>query len=235
MYAHNVAAAALRAVHRAGRAVLAAARARALLVAEGWPLDALALAGAALHNTRVPKVVVEAEAAGAATAAAAAAAAGGGGAAAPLDLDLDESLDESLPFDASGLPVYVTLATIGAHFVADCGGGAARGGLRALARPRRARPRARSARRRYGVQLTPLADMLQTARPRRRPRRRARRLRLGRCGGEKRRRCRTAASRPPRDLVSTYIFVYYAWHALRSATLAAGELRHVVDHFHGLA
>ena len=81
LYAHNVAAAALRALCIVPGAQCWQLRAHAqLLVAEGWPLDALALAvNAALHNTRVPKVVVEAEAAGAATAAAAAAAAAGGG------------------------------------------------------------------------------------------------------------------------------------------------------------
>ena len=169
LYAHNVAAAALRALCIVPGAQCWQLRAHAqLLVAEGWPLDALALAvNAALHNTRVPKVVVEAEAAGAATAAAAAAAAaGGGGAAAPLDLDLDESLDESLPFDASGLPVYVTLATIGAHFVADCTTEERRaaGCALSLALDARGRVCAIRAGGGYGVQLAPLADMLQTAR-----------------------------------------------------------------------
>ena len=57
LYAHNVAAAALRALCIVPGAQCWQLRAHAqLLVAEGWPLDALALAvNAALHNTRVPK------------------------------------------------------------------------------------------------------------------------------------------------------------------------------------
>lgn len=39
---------------------------------------------------------------------------------ATLDLDLDESLDESTPFAAEGMPLYVTLATLDSHLVADC-------------------------------------------------------------------------------------------------------------------
>ena len=66
LYAHNVAAArCARCASCRARSAGSCAHAQ-LLVAEGWPLDALALAvNAALHNTRVPKVVVEAEAAGA--------------------------------------------------------------------------------------------------------------------------------------------------------------------------
>jgi exosome complex component RRP42 len=85
-----------------------------LLRADGCPLDAACLAVcAALAATRVPRVAVnsgEAEDAGD----------GGGGGDAPLDLDLDESLDESVPFDASTLPLYVTLASLDGHLVADC-------------------------------------------------------------------------------------------------------------------
>ena len=35
-------------------------------------------------------------------------------------MDLDESLDDSVPFEAVGLPLYVTLASLGGHFVVDC-------------------------------------------------------------------------------------------------------------------
>ena len=88
-----------------------------LIRTDGCPLDAAALAvRAALHDTRVPKVSVRGESGG------------GGNAAAPseralavaLELELDETLDEAEPFAAQSLPLYVTLATLDGHLVADC-------------------------------------------------------------------------------------------------------------------
>ena len=91
-----------------------------LIRADGCPLDAASLAiRAALHATRVPRVAVAATASEAASEATS----GQQQPAQPqqaLDLDLDESLDESLPFDAAAVPVYVTLASLGGHLVADC-------------------------------------------------------------------------------------------------------------------
>jgi len=89
-----------------------------LLRADGCPLDAAALAvRAALHDTHVPHVAVgegqEDENANGSSGGTAARAA-------TLDLDLDESLDESTPFAAEGMPLYVTLATLDGHLVADC-------------------------------------------------------------------------------------------------------------------
>ena len=81
-----------------------------LLRADGCPLDAAALAiRAALHDTRVPKVSV-----------AASSGADNLAPGAPLDLDLDETLDESSPFDAATLPLYVTLASLDGMLVSDC-------------------------------------------------------------------------------------------------------------------
>ena len=122
---------------------------------DGCPLDALALAiKAALHDTRVPKVV---------------AVDGGGGApggGAQMDLDLDESLDESVAFDAAGLPLFVTLATAGEHLVADCTlqERRATGSALSLALDPRGRVCAVRGGGGFGVHLAPLADMLQTAR-----------------------------------------------------------------------
>ncbi len=80
-----------------------------LLRCGGCPLDAISLAvRAALHGALVPKIV------------AAPPPQEGAAAASQLDLDIEESMDESTPFDASSAPIFVTLVTIGAHFVADC-------------------------------------------------------------------------------------------------------------------
>ena len=96
-----------------------------ILRTDGCPLDAASLAvRAALHATRVPRVM-EIDAA----AAAAGEATGGkrskhesAGAGTQLDLDLDETLDDSTPFDASSASLYVTLCDMGGRFVADCTG-----------------------------------------------------------------------------------------------------------------
>eukprot|EP00310_Coccolithus_braarudii_P017146 CAMPEP_0183336166 /NCGR_PEP_ID=MMETSP0164_2-20130417/4231_1 /TAXON_ID=221442 /ORGANISM="Coccolithus pelagicus ssp braarudi, Strain PLY182g" /LENGTH=350 /DNA_ID=CAMNT_0025505639 /DNA_START=11 /DNA_END=1062 /DNA_ORIENTATION=- len=86
-----------------------------LLQCDGCPLDAISLGvKAALQHTRIPKTSV-----GPAAGGVAGGAAGTAGGAAQLDLDLDENLDESIPFEAAGLPAYVTLATVGSHLVAD--------------------------------------------------------------------------------------------------------------------
>jgi exosome complex component RRP42 len=83
-----------------------------LLRSDGCPLDAAALAvRAALHDTRGPNVGVRGSSGGGAGATATAA---------TLELELDESLDEAVPFPAASLPIYVTLATIDGHLVADC-------------------------------------------------------------------------------------------------------------------
>ena len=93
-----------------------------LLRCDGCPLDALALAiWAALRSTRIPRLAAAASPAGGSGAGGGGAGGGGaGGAASQLDLDLDESLDESVPFDTSELPTYVTLASAGNFLVADC-------------------------------------------------------------------------------------------------------------------
>lgn len=84
-----------------------------LLRADGCPLDAAAVAlRAALHNTRVPRVNV--------TVAGGAAGSDGVAGAPRLDLDLDETLDESSPFDETALPLCVTLADLGGQLLADC-------------------------------------------------------------------------------------------------------------------
>jgi len=97
-------------------------RAHVLLVrVDGCPLDAAALAvRAALHNTRIPRIAVAGPDAAVADTDASGALVGGGGASAAGRLDLDESLDESVPFDASALPLYVTLAHLNGALVADC-------------------------------------------------------------------------------------------------------------------
>ena len=77
---------------------------------------------AALHATRVPKVSVSSTSTDGVDGAdgSGSGGSGGGGNLAPLDLDLDESLDDSTPFEAAGLPLYLTLASLGGVFVADC-------------------------------------------------------------------------------------------------------------------
>ena len=88
-----------------------------LLRADGCPLDAAAIAlRAALHTTRVPRVAV-AEAAGGDGDG------GDGGAAATgarLEVEIEETLEECTPFDASAVPLYVTLASLDGQLVADC-------------------------------------------------------------------------------------------------------------------
>ncbi|KAL1524768.1 hypothetical protein AB1Y20_019651 [Prymnesium parvum] len=85
-----------------------------LLRLDGCPLDLISLAAAAaLAATRVPRV--SGGGADELGGGKRQRAAGGG----KQDLDLDESLDESVPFDCSTLPLYVTLANIGGYAVAD--------------------------------------------------------------------------------------------------------------------
>ena len=150
-----------------------------LLRADGCPLDAIALAvRCALEATRIPKVLAEDGAGGAdelaraaGTVAATAAAGGGGGEAAkaagsaPRDLELDDDLDESLAFDASGLPLCVTLATLGPHLVADCTASerGAAGAALTLATNAQGEVCAVVGGSGFGVHLAPLADALKTA------------------------------------------------------------------------
>ena len=77
-----------------------------------------------------------------------------------------ESLDESVAFDAAGLPLFVTLATAGEHLVADCTlqERRATGSALSLALDPRGRVCAVRGGGGFGVHLAPLADMLQTAR-----------------------------------------------------------------------
>ena len=91
-----------------------------LLRADGCPLDAAALAlRAALLHTRVPRVnvTIDGAADGGTDGADASNAAPAGG---RLDLDLDETLDDSVLFDARSMPLYVTLCDVGGQLVADC-------------------------------------------------------------------------------------------------------------------
>ena len=92
-----------------------------LIRADGCPLDAAALAlRAALHDTRVPKVAVAASSSSSSGGAPAENGAPPASAGGRLDLDLDETLDDSVPFDAAALPLYVTLCHLGGHLLADC-------------------------------------------------------------------------------------------------------------------
>ena len=128
-----------------------------LLRCDGCPLDALALAThAALRCTRIPKLEVTAATEQPA-----------GSAAPKYDLDLDESLDESVAFDCSALPTYVTLATVGGLLVADCTSAERRAAGSALSlalNPRGEVCAVRMAGGGFGVHLLSLADMMQTAR-----------------------------------------------------------------------
>ena len=92
-----------------------------LIRADGCPLDAAALAlRAALHDTRVPKVAVAASSSSSGGGAPAENGAPPASAGGRLDLDLDETLDDSVPFDAAALPLYITLCHLGGHLLADC-------------------------------------------------------------------------------------------------------------------
>jgi exosome complex component RRP42 len=92
-----------------------------LIRTDGCPLDAISLGvRAALHNTLVPSVTVV-------DGSSSEGAVGGGselqaasGTKTPLDLDLDESIEESTPFAAETLPLFITLATLDSQLVADC-------------------------------------------------------------------------------------------------------------------
>jgi len=128
-----------------------------LISCDGCPLDALALGvRAALQSTRVPRMT----------------AVGGGeggpppSGGAPLDLDLDESLDESLPFDASGVPLFLTVSNLGPHLVADCSAAERRAAGSALSLGLNAAGEVCAVRGGggCGVHLALAADMLQTAR-----------------------------------------------------------------------
>jgi len=142
-----------------------------LLTVDGCPLDAIALGvRAALHSTRVPRTVAASGDGGGGIAqqgsAMTSAAGGTKGAGAPMDLDLDESLDESVPFEASSLPMFVTVALLGSHLVADCGAAERRaaGSALSLGLDPAGQVCAVRAGGGFGVHLAPLADMLQTAR-----------------------------------------------------------------------
>ena len=75
---------------------------------DGCPLDAASLAvRAALHATRVPKITMG-EPVGEASKKAAA------------DLEVHETLDDSMIFDTAALPLYVTLCNLDGNLVADC-------------------------------------------------------------------------------------------------------------------
>ena len=155
IYAHESVAETLRSLCIVAGAQCWQLRVHAQLVGcDGCPLDAISLGvKAALHNTRVPKAVV---------------ASGDGGAAggAQLDLDLDESLDESVAFDAAALPLYVTLATLGEHAVADCTVTERRaaGSALSLALDPQGRVCAVRGGGGFGINLAQLADAMQTAR-----------------------------------------------------------------------
>ena len=131
-----------------------------LLRCDGCPLDAIAIAvRAALGDTRVPKIsVVKSDEGRIETAAS--------GSAAPLDLDLDESLDESTPFDAVSLPLYITLVTIGGVTVADCTAAerCAAGSSLSLALDGEGRMCSLRAGGGYGLHVQRLAEMTSTAR-----------------------------------------------------------------------
>ena len=131
-----------------------------LLRCDGCPLDAIAIAiAAALRNTRVPKMTaVDDDGDGPAPKKAKE----GGGQHA---LDLDESLDDSLPFDCSRLPLYVTLSSLGSHAVADCTAGerAAAGSSLSLALDPTGRVCAIRAGGGFGLHLQIAGGMMQSA------------------------------------------------------------------------
>ena len=111
-----------------------------LIRSDGCPLDAAALAlRCALQNTRLPRITIAAPVSFAES--------GGdvrdhhqldgcmcptgrhytsrepggiGPLSGRLDFELDETLDSSQSFDASELPLYITLASLGGRLVADC-------------------------------------------------------------------------------------------------------------------
>lgn len=91
-----------------------------VLRADGCPLDAASLAiRGALHATRVPHVV-EVDTASADQTVDGKKPTTNVAGQAPLDLDLDETLDDSTPFNAASLPLFVTLCDLGGKLVADC-------------------------------------------------------------------------------------------------------------------
>ena len=86
---------------------------------DGCPLDAASLAmRAALLATRVPKVTNVGS--GSLTQGTMIAAAGDASNVAPVDLDVNETLDDLTLFDAAALPLYVTLCNLDGRLVADC-------------------------------------------------------------------------------------------------------------------
>lgn len=137
-----------------------------LLHVDGCPLDALALGvRAALHNTLVPRMAALPDSLGA-DVAPELSAGGRKGAGGQLDLDLDESLDESTPFDASTLPLFVTVASLAGHLVADCTAAERRASGFALSLGLSAGGEVCAVRAGgvFGLNLLSVADMLQTAR-----------------------------------------------------------------------
>lgn len=132
-----------------------------LLRADGCPLDAAALAlRSALHATCVPKATVSKASGGQASGTAASS----NGA---LDIELDESLDEAKQFAADlSLPLYVTLASLGGHLVADCTAKErhAAGSALSLALDGEARVCAVCAGGGFGLHLTSLAAATEAAR-----------------------------------------------------------------------
>jgi exosome complex component RRP42 len=141
-----------------------------LLHVDGCPLDALALGvRAALHSTQVPRMGTLPDSLGVGVSpelAAAGNGSGGKGVREQMDLDLDESLDESTPFDASSLPLFVTVASLGGHLVADCSAAERRASGFALSLGLSAGGEVCAVRAGglFGLNLLPVADMLQTAR-----------------------------------------------------------------------
>jgi exosome complex component RRP42 len=139
-----------------------------LLHVDGCPLDALALGvRAALHGTMVPRMAVAPDSLTAGVAPElAAGGAEGKRAGGQLDLDLDESLDESILFDASTLPLFVTVASLGGHLVADCTAAERRASGFALSLGLTTAGEVCAVRAGgvFGLNLLPVADMLQTAR-----------------------------------------------------------------------
>ena len=141
-----------------------------ILQADGCPLDAMSLGvRAALHGTQVPRMTAAPpgdDGDRSSNMSATAAMEGGGKGSTQHDLDLDESLDESVPFDASSIPIFVTVATLSEHIVVDCTAAERRAAGCAISLGMSSDGQTCAMRLAgvYGVNLALMADMLQTAR-----------------------------------------------------------------------